>query len=144
MIEGIDHVAIAVENLDEAIPFWRDRLGIAPLRRERIEGYGVEIATFRVGSTTIELVQGDPGTAVHRYVDRHGPGIHHLAFRVPDVEEALSWARKRGLEPTPDSPRPGKAGSRVAFLHPRTTGGILYELVEPGPEESPSTGSGPS
>jgi len=131
MINGIDHVALAVEDIDEALAMFEKTLGLRAEHREVIEGYGVEVATIRLGPTAIELVQGTtPESAISKYVAKRGPGIHHIALEVDDIASELSRLKAAGADLIDQTPRAGKEQSRVAFLHPRSTGRILYELVE--------------
>lgn len=131
MIKGIDHVAIAVEDLDETVAQFQRLFGASVAHRETIEGYGVEVATVDLGNTSIEFVQGrTPDSPTRKYVDRRGPGIHHVALEVDDIESAMASLSRAGAELIDRAPRRGKGGSKVAFIHPRSTGKILYELVQ--------------
>jgi len=131
MIHGIDHVAVAVEDIDAALAMFEKTLGLRVEHREVIEGYGVEVATIRLGSTAIELVQGTtPDSPIAKYVAKRGPGIHHIALEVDDIASELSRLEADGVELIDRTPRAGKQESRVAFIHPRSTGRILYELVQ--------------
>ena len=132
MIRGIDHIAIAVENLDEAIELFEKKLGLELTHREAVPSQGVETATFAIGGTAIELVEGKTeGSAIRKFVEARGPGIHHIAFAVDDVVKAISTLQKEGLRLIDETPKPGKERSRIAFIHPKSTQKILYELVEP-------------
>ena len=131
MIKGIDHIAIAVDNLDETLARFERLFGFAVEHRETIEGYGVEVATVNLGNTRLEFVEGKtPDSPTRKYIERRGPGIHHIAFEVDDIASAMAALAAAGADMVDDTPRPGKAGSKVAFIHPKTTGKILYELVE--------------
>lgn len=128
---NIDHVGIAVNSLDEAVPRWRAILGRAPGGRELVEDEGVRVAFFGEGPGRIELLEPVEGDSpVARHLERRGPGIHHVCFRVEDLEKALDRARRAGAEPIPPDLREGAEGRRVAFLHPRSAGGVLVELSE--------------
>jgi len=130
MIKGIDHVAVAVENIDTALELLKTVLGITPDHRETIEGYGVETATLKLGNTAIELVAGTtPDSPISKYIEKRGPGIHHIALEVDDIASAIA-AVSKNAEMIDTNARPGKDDSRVAFIHPRSTGKILFELVE--------------
>jgi methylmalonyl-CoA/ethylmalonyl-CoA epimerase len=136
LLKRIDHVAIAVTNLDEALSQFEALFGVRAEHRETIAGYGVEVATVKFGNTSIEFVEGKtPDSPTRRYVEKKGPGIHHIAFEVDDIEAALAALAAAGAGLIDESPRPGKGGSRVAFIHPKSTGRILYELVENKPAE---------
>lgn len=128
MIKGIDHIAIAVEDLDEAIARFEQTLGLDAHHREVISGYGVEVATVGPG---IELVAPTTDTSpIRRHIDRRGEGFHHIALAVDDIEGEIAALKARSVEMIDDTPRPGKQGSRVAFIHPRAMGRVLVELVE--------------
>jgi methylmalonyl-CoA/ethylmalonyl-CoA epimerase len=131
VIKGIDHVAVAVENIDEALKTFEKILGLRADHREVIEGYGVEVATIRLGNTAVELVCGTTeDSPIAKYVAKRGPGIHHIALEVDDVVAELARVEESGGELIDATPRDGKEQSRVAFIHPRSTGRILYELVQ--------------
>lgn len=136
MIKGIDHVAIAVENLDDTLSRFERLFGVKADHRETIAGYGVEVATVNLGNTCVEFVEGkSPDSATRKYIDNKGPGIHHIAFEVGDIVSALATLAAAGAELIDKSPRTGKGGSKVAFIHPKSTGKILYELVQNAPPE---------
>jgi methylmalonyl-CoA/ethylmalonyl-CoA epimerase len=134
MIKGIDHVAIAVENLDETLEQFERLFGARAEHRETIAGYNVEVATVNVGNTCIEFVEGkSPDSPTRKYVDKKGPGIHHIALEVGDIGAAIAALAAGGAEMIDQEPRTGKGGSKVAFIHPKSSGKILYELVENPP-----------
>lgn len=134
MIKRIDHIAIAVDNLDESIKLYKRVLGIDVAHREYVEEYKTDTATFKLGDSAIELVEGkSEESAIRKFVDSKGPGIHHIAVVVEDIEKAIAALKAEGVTLIDDSPRPGKENSRVAFIHPRSTDKVLYELVEPDP-----------
>lgn len=127
----IDHVGIAVRSLEGALPLWSALLGSEPAGREEVPAEGVRVAFFGEGAGRVELLEPTgPETAVGRFLDRHGPGVHHVCLAVDDVEEAARRAVDRGLELLDPGVRPGAGGRRVAFFHPRSTGGVLVELSE--------------
>jgi methylmalonyl-CoA/ethylmalonyl-CoA epimerase len=127
----IDHIGVAVEDLDEAIALYRERLGMPVQHRETVEQFGVEAVLLGIGDSHVELLRPvSPESAVARFLARHGPGIHHVAYRTEDIDSALESVRAAGLELIDEQPRAGIRGSRVAFVHPRSTGGVLTELVE--------------
>jgi methylmalonyl-CoA epimerase len=131
MIRGIDHIAIAVADLDAAISLFATVFGMRAVHREEIAGYGVRVATLSTGGTPIELVQGiTPDSPITKFVAERGPGMHHVALEVTDIDEALSLLRDQGVALIDQTARPGKQGSRVAFIHPKATGRVLCELVE--------------
>lgn len=128
---NIDHVGIAVNSLEEAIPLWSGILREEPAGREEVPDEGVRVAFFGEGPGRIELLEPTGAdTPVGRFLERRGPGMHHLCLRVPDLERALARARDAGAEILPPGIRSGAGGRRVAFLHPASTGGILLELSE--------------
>ena len=136
MIKGIDHVAVAVSDLDETIETFKKVFGVDVAHREVIEGYNVETATFDLGNTCIEFIQGTTDESpIRRYVEKKGPGIHHVALAVDDVAAAITTLSAGGAEMIDRIPRKGKGGSLVAFVHPGSTGKILYELVQAGPAD---------
>lgn len=126
----IDHVGIAVESVEAAEPLFRALLG-GPEAREEIEDEGVRVSVFGRGSGRVELLEPSrPDSTVARFLDRGGPGLHHVCLRVEAIEDALRRAEREGAEAIPPRVRTGAGGRRVAFLHPRSTGGVLVELSE--------------
>lgn len=127
----LDHVAIAVPSIDDVLPILEAVTGARRSHRERVDDQGVELAFIGTGDGRLEILEPlAPDTPVARFLDRHGPGLHHIAYRVADIDTALSDLAARGFELIDTEPRPGAMGHRVAFLHPRGTGGVLIELVE--------------
>lgn len=132
MFGRIDHIGVAVADLDEAIALYAERFGMPLQHRETVEGQGVEAVLLGVGGSYVELLRPlGPDTAVGRFLVRRGPGLHHVAYGTDDIESALDAMRGAGLGLIDEQPRAGVRGSRVAFLHPKSTGGVLTELVEP-------------
>jgi len=132
MLSAIDHVGVAVQDIDAALALYRDALGMALVHRERVEEQGVDAALLDVGDGHVELLQPlGPDTAVARFLSRRGPGLHHVAYRVPSVQQALDACAAAGLRLIDEQPRNGIRGSRVAFLHPSSTDGVLTEIVQP-------------
>jgi methylmalonyl-CoA/ethylmalonyl-CoA epimerase len=128
----IDHIGVAVEDLDEAIALYSQRLGLPLEHRETVEEQGVEAVLLGVGDSHVELLRPlRPDTPVGKFLTRSGPGLHHVAYGTDDIESAIDSLRTAGLRMIDDQPRTGIRGSRVAFLHPKSTGGVLTELVEP-------------
>jgi methylmalonyl-CoA/ethylmalonyl-CoA epimerase len=124
----IAHVGVAVRDLAEAVAFYRDVLGLVPHPAE--EADGATIVALPLGTSGIELLaSADPESPIGRFLERHGPGIHHICFRVPDLEAALARCRAAGYRLIDEAPRPGADGRRVAFVHPKATAGILLELT---------------
>jgi len=127
----IDHVGIAVSDLDGSVEQYRRTFGIEPAHRERMDDQGVEEVLFAVGESYVQLLGAlGPQTPVGRFLQRRGPGVHHVAYRVDSVAEALDDLRAGGVPLVDEEPRPGSRGTRIAFVHPRGVGGVLVELVE--------------
>jgi methylmalonyl-CoA epimerase len=127
----IDHIGVAVHDLDEAIALYSERLGMPVEHRETVAEQGVEAVLLGVGVNHVELLRPlAPDTAVGKFLERNGPGMHHVAYSTDDIESALDSARAAGLRLIDESPRAGIRGSSVAFLHPKSTGGVLTELVQ--------------
>ena len=123
------HVGIAVRDLDEAARFYREVLALVPHGETSADG--ARILEFDLGQTGVELLSSqDPESPIGRFLARHGPGIHHVCFRVPDLDDALALCRAAGYRLIDESPRPGADGRRVAFVHPKATAGILLELTD--------------
>jgi methylmalonyl-CoA/ethylmalonyl-CoA epimerase len=129
----IDHVGVAVGDLDEAIALYQGKLGMPLAHRETVAEQGVEAVLLDVGACHVELLRPlAPETAVGRFLDRKGPGLHHVAYRVDDIGAELERLRSEGIELIDQEPRAGIRNSRVAFIHPRAIGSVLTEIVEPG------------
>jgi methylmalonyl-CoA epimerase len=133
----IDHIGVAVADLDAAIDLHADVYRMPLVHRETVAGQGVEAALFDVGESHVELLAPlADDTPVGRFLASRGPGLHHVAYAVADVEAALHTLRDQGLRAIDDRPRAGLRGSQVAFLHPATAGGVLTELVQPVEDHS--------
>lgn len=123
------HVGVAVTRIADALPFYRDILGLVPDAPE--EADGATIMSLHFGDVSVELLEPrHPGSPVAKFLARRGPGIHHLCYRVPDLDRALDRCRAAGYRLVDDTPRRGAAGRRIAFVHPKATAGILLELTE--------------
>ena len=132
MLGTIDHIGVAVDDLDAALALYRDRLGMAEQHRETVEEQGVDAVLLEIGDGHVELLYPlGPETAVGRFLERHGPGMHHVAYRTDDIDAELEAVRAAGLRLIDEQPRVGIRNSRVAFIHPKSTGGVLTELVQP-------------
>lgn len=132
MFEAIDHIGVAVEDLDQAVQLYSEQLGMPVQHREVVVEQGVEAVLLGVGDSHIELLRPlGPDTAVGKFIAKRGAGLHHAAYRCADVAVALEECRQRGLRLIDERPRRGIRDSRVAFLHPSATGGVLTELVQP-------------
>jgi methylmalonyl-CoA epimerase len=130
-LTDLDHVGIAVEDLDASAALYTRLLGVVPAHRERVEDQGVEEVLFAVGSSYIQLLGAlGPDTPVGRALATRGPGVHHVAYRVADVEAALAHLRAEGARLVDEAPRPGSRDTLIAFVHPRAMDGVLVELVQ--------------
>jgi len=128
----IDHIGVAVADLDAAIALHEQTYGMPLVHRETVESQGVEAALLDVGDSHVELLQPLAGdTPVGRFLAKRGPGLHHVAYGVEDLDGALRALRDQGVRLIDETPRTGIRGSRVAFLHPAASGGVLTELVQP-------------
>ena len=133
MIEDIDHVGIAVGDLETAVERYRAAYGIEPAHRETVEEQGVEEVLFAVGTSYIQLLRPlGPETPVGRFFEKRGEGIHHVAYRVRSVREGLDRLRAEGHRLIDEEPRRGSRGTTIAFVHPKAFDGVLIELVEEG------------
>ena len=127
----LDHVGIAVTSLDDAIPLWETLLQSRASGREVVDSQGVEVVFIGSGPARVELLAATrPNSPVAQFVERRGPGVHHLGYRVPHLPAALESLRNEGYALVDETPREGAHGRRVAFLHPRALNGVLVELVE--------------
>jgi len=127
----IDHLGIAVNSIDQGKEFWTDILGLAFEGTETVEAQKVTTAFFPVGESEVELLESTaPDGPVAKYIEKRGQGIQHIAFRVKDVEAALAELKEKGVQLIDQKPRNGAGGAKIAFLHPKATGGVLVELCE--------------
>jgi methylmalonyl-CoA/ethylmalonyl-CoA epimerase len=128
----VDHIGVAVEDLDAAIALHERDYGMQLVHREVIDEQGVEAVLLDVGENHVELLRPlGEDTPVGRFLAKRGPGLHHVAYQVGDVDSTLAQLRERGLRLIDETPRTGIRGSRVAFLHPAASGGVLTEIVQP-------------
>jgi methylmalonyl-CoA epimerase len=132
MLGRIDHVGVAVEDMDGALALYRDSLGMPLAHRETVEQQGVDAALLDVGDGHVELLAPlGPETPVGKYLAKRGPGIHHVAYAVTDIDAELERLRGAGLRLIDETPRVGIRNSLVAFVHPAAMGGVLTEIVQP-------------
>jgi len=132
MLDRIDHVGVAVEDIDAALKLYEGALGMPLVHRETVTEQGVEAVLLDVGDGHVELLQPlGEDTPVGKFLARKGPGLHHVAYAVTDIDAALAELSENGIELIDATPRIGIRQSRVAFLHPRSTGGVLTEIVQP-------------
>ena len=129
----LDHIGIAVANLEEALRFYRDALGLEIETPEEVPSQRVRAHFIPAGESALELLEAtDPESPIARYVARRGPGLHHITLRVDDIVGALARLKSRGVRLIDDTPRPGAHGSLVAFIHPSSAHGVLVELKQGG------------
>jgi methylmalonyl-CoA/ethylmalonyl-CoA epimerase len=127
--KGLDHVAIAVKDLERAIAFYRDSLGLELAEVEDVLDQGVRTAIFGHGMGRVELIWPlDPHNSVGRFIEKRGEGLHHICIEVEDIETALAELKSRGAPLIDESPKIGAGGAKIAFLHPKATGGVITEL----------------
>ena len=127
----IDHVGIAVRDLDDAVEHYRATLGLEPVHREIVPDQGVEEVLFEVGSSYVQLLAAlGPDTPVGKFLERRGEGVHHVGYRVPSVASTLEHLKAAGVPLVDEAPRPGSRGTTVAFVHPKGFSGVLVELVQ--------------
>ncbi len=133
-VKKIDHVAVCVSDIDAAAATWQKVLGLSVRERELVDSQNTEAALLPLGDSNIELIcpKGNDGLA--RFLEKRGPGIHHIAVEVEGIEEALVFLKGLGVALIDETPRKGARGHKVAFIHPKATGGVLVELVEPETE----------
>jgi methylmalonyl-CoA epimerase len=131
MIEGIDHIGIAVKSIDEAKKFWVDTLGLKFLHVEEVPDQKVRVAMLEAGGTTIELLEPtSPDSPVQKFIEKRGEGLHHMTFRTDDLVERLKNLKNSNVELIDEQPRIGAGGACIAFIHPKSAHGVLIELCE--------------
>jgi methylmalonyl-CoA epimerase len=132
VFERINHVGIAVDELDAALARYERQFGVELLHREVLDGGTIDAALVCAGEDRLELVASrDPDSPLGRFLSKRGPGMHHIAYEVDDIEQAMAKLRARAVKLIDESPRPGIHGTRIAFVHPSSCLGVLTELVEP-------------
>jgi methylmalonyl-CoA/ethylmalonyl-CoA epimerase len=135
-ISYIEHIGIAVKNIDEAIKFYEEKLGLKCYNIEEVADQKVKTAFFMVGQTKIELLEStDPEGPIGRFIEKKGEGIHHIAYAVNNLQDNLNSLQEKGVQLVDKNPRKGAEGLNIAFLHPKSTYGVLTELCE-HPEKS--------
>jgi methylmalonyl-CoA/ethylmalonyl-CoA epimerase len=131
LIKKVDHIGIAVKNLEEAVTFYTEILGLKMEQIEVVEDQKVKVAFIPIGDSEIELLEStDPEGPIAKYIEKKGEGIQHIAFRVDDIDKALEDMRQKGIRLIDQQPRYGAGGARIAFLHPKSTNGVLVELSQ--------------
>ena len=132
MFARIDHIGVAVEDLDASLALYEQTYGMELVHRETVTEQGVEAVLLDVGENHVELLAPlGPDTPVGKYLAKRGPGIHHVAYQVTDIEAALAQLKEAGSRLIDETPRTGIRNSRVAFVHPSSSGGVLTEIVQP-------------
>ena len=130
-VVGIDHIGVAAKLIDQVAPFWSEALELPIRARETIKEQKVTTLFLPVGESEIEILEStDPASAVAKFIESRGEGVQHIAFRVEDIEDALKELKSKGIRLVDEVPRTGAGGTRIAFVHPKSTGGVLVELVE--------------
>lgn len=137
-IKGIDHVAVAVENIDHALEKWRQVFNIEGQNREVVASQKTEVVLLPVGESSVELIEPKGNDGLAKFLEKRGPGLHHIAVEVEGIEAALALLESLNVPLIDKTPRIGARGHKVAFVHPRATGGVLVELVEPAHETQSS------
>jgi methylmalonyl-CoA/ethylmalonyl-CoA epimerase len=136
MTEKINHIGIAVRNLENAIPLYRDQLGMEFEGTEEVTEQKVRVAFLKIGESRIELLEPtSPDSPVAKFLEKNGEGIHHMAYEVADIEQALAELKQKEVRLIDEKPRHGAHGSLIAFLHPKATGGVLTEICQAGHEK---------
>jgi methylmalonyl-CoA/ethylmalonyl-CoA epimerase len=132
-VKKIDHIGIAVKNLDETMKFYADALGLKTIATEVVEDQKVRIAFIPVGDSEVELIEStSPDGPVAKFIESRGEGLQHIAFRVENIEEALQELKNKGIRLIDEKPRKGAGGAMIAFVHPKATNGVLVEITERG------------
>jgi len=130
-LKNIDHIGIAVTNMQESLSFWETSLGIEPHSIQEVPEQKLKTAFLPVGDTDIELLEATSAdSSVAKFIEKHGEGLHHIAIRVDDIDAALAELKAKGIQLIDETPRNGAGGTRIAFVHPRATHGVLLELCE--------------
>lgn len=132
----ISHIGIAVRSLKEAVPLYRDVFGLEYEGEEVVDSEQVRVAFFKIGESRIELLEPlSESSAIYKYLQKKGEGIHHIALEVSDLKQRLSELKEKGIRLIYEQPKPGAHQMNISFLHPKVTGGVLYELCEPRERE---------
>lgn len=133
MLTKINHIGIAVHSIDETLPFYRDQLGMTFKGAEEVAEQMVRVAMLQVGESKIELLEPtSPDSPVAKFLEKNGPGIHHIAYEVADIETAIARLQRDGVRMIDTVPRNGAHGTRIAFVHPKSSTGVLTELCQSG------------
>lgn len=131
MIKKVDHIGIAVKSLEQALPFYTDVLKMPLLGIEEVDSEKVKVAFLKAGETKLELLEPiSEESAIAKFIEKRGEGIHHIALGVESIQERINDMKEKGIKMIQDTPKKGAGGALVAFMHPKSTGSILYELCE--------------
>ena len=129
MVGKVDHIGIAVKNLDETLKFYEDILGMKCVEKEVVEDQKVKVAFLPIGDTEVELLEStDEDGPIAKFIEKKGEGIQHIAYKVDDIEKAIEEFKEKGIRTIDENPRYGAGGAKIAFLHPKATSGVLVEL----------------
>ena len=131
ILKKVDHIGIAVKNLDETIPYYTETLGLKVLKIEEVASESVRVAFIDAGNVKLELLEPmSEQSAIHTFIEKKGEGIHHIAFGVEGIEERMTELREKGIRILNEQPKLGAGGAKVAFVHPKSSFGVLYELCD--------------
>ena len=131
MLTKINHIGVAVRSLEEALPFYRDALGMSLMGTEEVPSQLVKVAFLAVGESKIELLEPtSPESPVAKFLEKNGPGTHHVAYEVADIEAAIASLLDKGMKMIDQTPRNGAHGAKIAFIHPKSSGGVLTEICQ--------------
>ncbi len=133
MFKKINHIGIAVKNLEESMKFYKEQLGFQFNGTDEVESQKVKVAFFKIGEVNIELVQAtSPDSPIAKYLEKNREGIHHICYEVEDINSVLDTLKERGVKLIDNEPRKGAHNTKVAFIHPKSSGGVLTEICQPG------------
>lgn len=133
MFKKINHIGIAVKNLEETMKFYKEQLGFQFNGTDEVESQKVKVAFFKIGEVNIELVQAtSPDSPIAKYLEKNREGIHHICYEVEDINSVLDTLKERGVKLIDNEPRKGAHNTKVAFIHPKSSGGVLTEICQPG------------
>ncbi|OMP67734.1 methylmalonyl-CoA epimerase [Domibacillus epiphyticus] len=130
-MKKVDHIGIAVASLEESMALYTEQLGMTHMKTETVESQGVNVAFIDAGNMKIELLEPtSPDSPIAKFLEKRGQGIHHIAYSVQNIESRIAEMKERGIQMINESPKLGAGGAHVAFMHPKSTGGVLMELCE--------------
>lgn len=130
-MEKVDHIGIAVRNIEDSLPYYTETLGLKLIHIEEVLSEKVRVAFIDSGNVKLELLQPiDETSAVHSFIEKKGEGIHHVAFGVTNIQQRLNELKEKGVRLIQETPKIGAGGAQVAFIHPKSSGGVLYELCD--------------